>query len=68
MEAKRHTTMEVRDGNGQGSLTPEDVIRFFEDGYREIEILTDGTLRERSDQTSADETVTRSLKTGRTWY
>lgn len=50
-------------------LTPTDVERLFGDGYREIEILPDGTLREavRGDAT-ADEAVTRTLKTERTWY
>lgn len=50
-------------------LTPNDVERLFGDGYREIEILPDGTLRETVRGGAADdEAVTRSLKTERTWY
>lgn len=50
-------------------LTPSDVERLFGDGYREIEILPDGTLRETVHGAGAlDESVTRSLKTERTWY
>jgi hypothetical protein len=50
-------------------LTPSDVERLFGDGYREIEILPDGTLRETVHGAgAADEAVTRSLKTERTWY
>ena len=49
-------------------LTPEDVTRLFEDGYREVEILPDGTIRESSPNGTADETVTKTLKTERTWY
>jgi hypothetical protein len=50
-------------------LTPTDVERLFGDGYREIEILPDGTLRETVHGNAAgDEAVTRSLKTERTWY
>jgi len=38
-------------------------------GYREIEILPDGTLRESVRGGSpTDEAVTRTLKTERTWY
>jgi hypothetical protein len=56
-------------GNGTTRLTPADVARLFEDGYREIEILPDGTIREAPrDGDSVDEVVTRSLKTERTWY
>jgi hypothetical protein len=50
-------------------LTPGDVERLFGDGYREIEILPDGTLRETVHGAGAsDEALTRSLKTERTWY
>jgi hypothetical protein len=61
------------DGNAEKSnpdrLTPDDVERLFGEGYREIEILPDGTLRETVHGRGAeDETVTRSLKTERTWY
>ena len=55
--------------NGDARLTPADIERHFGDGYREIEILPDGTLRERSGGGDpVDEQVTRSLKTERTWY
>jgi hypothetical protein len=51
------------------TLTPEDVARLFEDGYREVEILPDGRLREAPPNgDTRDETVTRTLKTERTWY
>jgi hypothetical protein len=53
----------------EDQLTPGDVARLFGDGYREIEILPDGTLRETvHGQAADDEAVTRSLKTERTWY
>jgi hypothetical protein len=52
-----------------GRLTPQEVERLFDGGYRDIEILPDGTLREivRGGSPS-DEAVTRTLKTERTWY
>lgn len=51
------------------TLTPNDVTRLFEDGYREVEVLPDGSLREAPRNGDArDETVTRTLKTQRTWY
>ena len=64
------TTTEVRtgaNGNGGTKLAPADVIRLFEDGYREIEVLPDGTIREATGD-AAEERVTRTLKTHRTWY
>lgn len=55
--------------NGDGKLSPQDVERLFGDGYREVEILPDGTLRETTrNGDSVTEAVTRSLKTERTWY
>jgi hypothetical protein len=55
-------------GNG-GRLTPQEVERMFNGGYRDIEILPDGTLRETIRGGSpTDEAVTRTLKTERTWY
>jgi len=57
-------------GSSSGSqLTPQEVERLFEGGYRDIEILPDGTLREsvRGDSPT-DEAVTRTPKTERTWY
>jgi hypothetical protein len=51
------------------TLTPEDVQRLFGDGYREIEVLPDGRVREASQNGDLrDEAVTRTLKTERTWY
>jgi hypothetical protein len=51
------------------TLTPDDVTRLFEDGYREIEVLPDGRIREASQNGDLrDEAVTRTLKTERTWY
>jgi hypothetical protein len=56
-------------GNGGTKLSPEDVIRLFGDGYREVEVLPDGTVREGPrDGDGVDDRVTRTLKTGRTWY
>jgi hypothetical protein len=55
-------------GNGSTTLTPADVARLFEDGYREVEVLPDGTVRETPQNGASDETVTRTLKMGRTWY
>jgi hypothetical protein len=52
----------------EATLTPDDVTRLFEDGYREVEILPDGTLREATNGDARDEFVTRTLKTERTWY
>ena len=55
--------------HGDTKLTPEDVQRLFGDGYRGVEILADGTVRERSRAGDVeDDKVTRTLKTGRTWY
>jgi len=58
------------EGHGHGGqLTPQEVERLFEGGYRDIEILPDGTLRESVRGGSpSDEAVTRTLKTERTWY
>lgn len=50
-------------------LSPDEVHRLFGDDYREIEILPDGTVREADGNSEAvDESVTRTLKTKRTWY
>jgi len=57
------------EGNGARTVSPADVTRLFDDGYREVEILPDGRIREASKNGDAsDETVTRTLKTERTWY
>ena len=63
-------TAQTKARAGGGQLSPEDVSRLFDDGYRGIEILPDGTLREITGNggTASDETVTRTLKTERTWY
>jgi hypothetical protein len=59
----------VREGNGTGTLSAADVTRLFDEGYREVEILPDGRIRESSKNGDvSDETVTRTLKTERTWY
>ena len=51
------------------TITAEDLQRLFDDGYREVEILPDGRVREASHNGhDPDETVTRTLKTKRTWY
>jgi hypothetical protein len=63
------STKTVRHGNGHSKISPKRVEQLFEDGYREVEVLMDGTIRERSPEGDfGDELVTRSLKTGRTWY
>ena len=50
-------------------VTPHDVTRLYGDDAREVEILGEGTIREATrNGDHADETVTRSLKTERTWY
>jgi hypothetical protein len=60
---------ESKTGNGHTTITPQDVQRLFEDGYRDIEILPDGTIREATRNGDVvDEAVTRTLKTERTWY
>jgi hypothetical protein len=62
-------TKTLEHGNGHATLTPEDLHRLFGDGYREVEVLRDGSVRERPrDGDVTDEAVTRTLKTGRTWY
>jgi len=61
-------TQPKRNGKG-GQLTPQEVERLFDGGYRDIEILPDGTLRETvRGGGPSDEAVTRTLKTERTWY
>ncbi|HEX9824919.1 MAG TPA: hypothetical protein VGB51_11095 [Actinomycetota bacterium] len=59
---------ETKAQNGTATLTPEDVVRLFEDGYRDVEVLPDGTVREVPRDGDALEDVTRTLKTERTWY
>jgi hypothetical protein len=55
--------------NGTKTLTPADVHRLFENGYREVEILPDGRVREApGNGHDPEETVTKTLKTKRTWY
>jgi hypothetical protein len=59
----------VRGGDGTSTISPEDVPRLFADGYREVEILPDGRIREvPKNGDASEETVTRTLKTERTWY
>lgn len=60
---------QAKGGSGGNRLTPQEVERLFDGGYRDIEILPDGTLRETVRGGSpSDEAVTRTLKTERTWY
>jgi len=60
---------QAKGAGARGKLTPQEIDRLFDEGYRDIEILPDGTLREivRGDGPT-DEAVTRTLKTERTWY
>jgi len=59
----------VRGGDGTSTISPEDVTRLFADGYREVEILPDGRIREAPKNGDAsEESVTRTIKTERTWY
>ena len=59
----------VRGGDGTSTISPEDVERLFADSYREIEILPDGRIREvAKNGDGSEETVTRTIKTERTWY
>jgi hypothetical protein len=69
MQTKTKTQTVEGNGNGTRTLSPADVARLFADGYREVEILPDGRVREASSNGhDAEETVTRTLKTQRTWY
>lgn len=69
MDENGQTKTAVRGENGSTLLTPADVKRLFEDGYREVEVLADGSVRERVGHgDGVDEAVTRTLKTQRTWY
>jgi hypothetical protein len=55
--------------SGAAVLTPDDVARHLDNDAREIDILSDGTLRERPGNGHLDdELVTRTLKLERTWY
>ena len=57
--------------NGQPkTLSPEDVHHAYgKEKYENIEVLEDGTIRHTiTDGDSVTESVTRSLKTERTWY
>lgn len=60
----------MSDNGKTQTLSPEDVHRTYgKDKYHNIEVLEDGTIRETtSDGDSVTESVTRSLKTERTWY
>jgi hypothetical protein len=63
------TESTVRGGDGTSTISPEDVTRWFADGYREIEIGPDGRIREIARNGDAsEEALTRILKTERTWY
>ena len=63
------TESKVRGGDGTSTISPKDVERLFEDGYREVQILPDGRIREAAKNGDAsEESVTRTIKTDRTWY
>ena len=69
MPTNTSTKTFATNGNGARTVSTADVTRLFDEGYRNIEILPDGTLRETVRGGSpSDETVTRTLKTERTWY
>ena len=69
MTTKTKTKTVEHGSNGTSALSPADIARLFEDGYREVEILPDGRVREASSNGhDVEETVTRTLKTQRTWY
>ena len=59
----------THDHSGAATLSPADVARLFEDGYREVEVLPDGRVREASSNGhDVEDTVTQTLKKERTWY
>jgi hypothetical protein len=64
------TEVQTEHQNGNGKLSPQDIERLFGDGYREVEILSDGTIPREAPRNgdAVDEAVTRTLKTERTWY
>jgi hypothetical protein len=69
MKTRTETEPVWTDWNDTKALSPADVQRLFDDGYREVEVLPDGRVREASrNGHDADEVVTRTLKTKRTWY
>ena len=58
----------VRGGDGTSTISPEEITKLFAD-YRKVEVLSDGRIREAViDGDVGEETVTRTLKTDRTWY
>jgi hypothetical protein len=66
------STANAKTTNAAGTaadLSRADIERLFNDGYRDVEILPDGTLRETVRGSKFDtETVIRPIKTERTWY
>ena len=68
MPVQTLTRTAVRGGDGTSTITPEEITRDFAD-YRRIEVLSDGRIRVVPNEGDAsEETVTRFLKTERTWY
>lgn len=72
MSGNGQTATKTYTGNGEGggTVTPDDVHRLFgTQEYRDVEVMSDGTVRERPRNGDVtDEVVTRTLKTARTWY
>jgi hypothetical protein len=59
----------VRGGDGTSTISPEEITKHFANGYREIEVLPDGRVREITrDGDASEEMGIRTLKTERTWY
>jgi hypothetical protein len=67
MSKTNEASVAQRARNGGGQLSPADVERLYGDGYREVEVLPDGSIRQSGGE-AHDDTVTRTLKTERTWY
>jgi hypothetical protein len=51
----------------EGQLTPNDVRRLFDGGYRDVDVMPDGSIRVAPGDGS-EEAAVSTLKTGRTWY
>jgi hypothetical protein len=69
MTTKTKTETVETNGNGTGTLSPADVHRLIEDRVPGRGDRARGRVREAShDGHDTQETVTRTLKTQRTWY
>jgi len=63
------TKSTVRGGDGTSTISPEEITKHFANGYREIEVLPDGRIREvPKNGDASEEIVTGTIKTERTWY